>query len=406
MCDRCTGGPSRPVSRRAVLRFAAAAPAVVGLAGAAPLLIGTPHAPAQPPLSVDTATATPPIPVISRGQWGADESLRRAAPVYDNAIRAGIIHHSATGNNYAPNESAAIVRSIYAYHTRSMGWADIAYNALVDKHGQVFEGRFGGLDKPVEGSHTGGFNKDTWAVCLIGDYGREVPTPAQLRSVGRLLGWRLALGAVDPRGAVTLTSAGGPYTRFRQGMSRMLPSIFAHRDVGDTACPGNAAYAFLDRIREIAARFNQPPTAEDVEESMRGGAIITRWQALGGASGALGPVRSPEAPGAGPARYVIFTHGAIYWSPATGAQPLTGAIYDAWATLGYERSSLGLPTSGQIQEPQWIVQNFQHGTLNIDRENGAVTMVADGQPRVLPSPPPGGPPVQLERFSPARNRIP
>lgn len=331
--------------------------------------------------------------------------MRRAAPVYDTMVRAGIIHHSATGNNYAPHESAAIVRSIFAFHGQTRGWGDIAYNALVDKHGQVFEGRFGGLDKPVKGSHTGGFNKDTWAVCLIGDYGKDVPTSAQLRSVGRLLGWRLALDGVDPKGTVALTSSGGAYTRFPQGVTRTLPSIFTHRDVGDTACPGNAAYAFLDRIRDIAARFNQPPTAQDVEESLRGGAIYARWQALGGANGALGPVRSPEAPGAGQARYVIFTHGAIYWSPATGAQPLTGAIYDAWATLGYERGQLGLPTSGLIQEPQWIVQNFQHGTLNMDRENGAVTIVTDGQPRVLPPPPPGGPPVQLERFSPARNRI-
>ncbi len=64
------------------------------------------------------------------------------------------------------------------------------------------------------------------------------------------------------------------------------------------------------------------------------------------------------------------------------------------------------PQAARSKSRKWILQNFQHRTLNIDRENGAVTMVADGQPRVLPPPPPGGPPVQLERFSPARNRIP
>ncbi len=304
--------------------------------------------------------------------------------MYDNMIRAAIVHHSATGNNYAANESAAIVRSIFTYHTRTMGWGDVAYNALVDRHGQVFEGRFGGLDKPVEGSHTGGFNKDTWAVCLIGDFGKEVPTAAQLRSVGRLLGWRLALAGIDPKGTATLTSTGGTYTRVPQGMTRSLPSIFAHRDVGDTECPGNAAYAFLDRIRDIAARLNQPPSAEDLQESLRGGAIYAQWQALGGADGVLGTARSPEAPGVGQARYVIFAHGAIYWSQATGAHPITGPIYDAWATLGYERSPLGLPTSGQLHEPQWIVQNFQHGTLNVDRQNAVVSLVTDGRPRVLP----------------------
>ena len=95
-----------------------------------------------------------------------------------------------------------------------------------------------------------------------------------------------------------------------------------------------------------------------------------------------------------------FDHGAVYWSPKTGANPVTGAIYDAWASLGYERGLLGLPTSGEIPEPQWIVQNFQHGTLNFDRQNGTVTRVVDGVAVEIPPPPASGPPVQLERFTP------
>ena len=91
----------------------------------------------------------------------------------------------------------------------------------------------------------------------------------------------------------------------------------------------------------------------------------------------------------------------MYWSPDSGAEPVTGAIYDAWAALGYERGALGLPTSGEIQEPQWIVQNFQHGTLNFDREKGTVTRVIDGSPWSCRRRRSNGPPVQLERFSPS-----
>jgi uncharacterized protein with LGFP repeats len=90
----------------------------------------------------------------------------------------------------------------------------------------------------------------------------------------------------------------------------------------------------------------------------------------------------------------------MYWSPESGAEPVTGAIYDAWASLGFERGALGLPTSAEIQEPQWIVQNFQHGTLNFDREKGTVTRVIDGVPLELPNPANPGIPVQLERFTP------
>lgn len=90
----------------------------------------------------------------------------------------------------------------------------------------------------------------------------------------------------------------------------------------------------------------------------------------------------------------------MYWSPSSGAAPVTGAIYAAWGSLGYERGRLGLPTSGEIHEPLWIKQNFQHGTLNFDRETGLVTRVVDGVAQQLPPPLVDSQPVQLERFTP------
>ncbi len=46
-----------------------------------------------------------------------------------------------------------------------------APGTLVDKYGQVFEGRAGGITKDVVGSHTGGFNRDVWGVSLIAQTG-------------------------------------------------------------------------------------------------------------------------------------------------------------------------------------------------------------------------------------------
>ncbi|MGK2881841.1 MAG: N-acetylmuramoyl-L-alanine amidase [Mycobacterium sp.] len=366
------------------------------------VLIAPPEAPADPNWLPPTGVLTPGMPptVITRAQWGADESMRCGEPRYENGIRAAVVHHTAGSNDYRPEDSAAIVRAIYTYHTRTLGWCDIAYNALVDRYGQVFEGRAGGINMPVFGSHTGGFNANTWGIALMGNFDAEPPTPVQLRTVGRMLGWRLGLDHVDPLGTVQLTSAGGFFTTFSGGATPTLPTIFTHRDVGNTDCPGDAGYAALGQIRDIAARFDDPPGPEDLAISMEGGAIYARWQAEGGMTGALGAPTSPESAGDGSARYATFLNGAVYWSPETGAAPLTGAIYQTWASLGYERSALGLPTSGEIQEPLWIVQNFQHGTLNFDREHGTVTRVIDGVAEELP-PLVSGPPVQLERFTPA-----
>ncbi|TRW88896.1 cold-shock protein [Mycolicibacterium sp. 018/SC-01/001] len=366
------------------------------------VLISPPQAPIDmlPLPNAATPPGQPPA-IISRAAWGADESMRCGEPRYDNKIQAGVVHHSAGSNDYAPEDSAGIVRSIYEYHTRTLGWCDIAYNALVDKYGQVFEGRAGGMTRPVEGSHTGGFNHNTWGVAMLGNFTDVPPTPIQLRTTARLLGWVLGQAGVDPLGTVVLPSEGGAFTKFPFGSSPTLPTIFTHRDVGNTECPGNAAYALMPQIRQMAAQFNEPPGADQLIEQMRGGAILTAWEKLGGVNSYLGKPTSPEASGEGAARYATFEHGAVYWSPSSGAQPITGELYNAWGTLGFERGALGLPTSAEIPEPLWIVQNFQHGTLNFDREKGTVTRVTDGVPVELIRR--GAAPVQLERFTPPIN---
>lgn len=364
------------------------------------VLISPPEAPIDiaPPEAV-SAPGQPPA-IIGRAQWGADESLTCGGTAYDNGIRAAVVHHTAGSNDYGPGDSAGIVRSIFEYHTRTLGWCDIAYNALVDKYGQVFEGRAGGITRPVEGAHTGGFNEGTWGVAMLGDFHEVPPTPIQLRTTGRLLGWRLGLDRIDPKGTVALMSAGGDFTTVPRGTVATLPTIFTHRDVGNTECPGSAAYAQLDLLRDIAARFNAPFGPQDLAESLRGGAIFDKWAAMGGEKSRLGKPTSPETAGYGEARYVTFERGAVYWSPTSGAEPVTGALYDAWGTLGFERGALGLPTSGEIPEPLWIKQNFQHGTLNFDRENGAVTRVIDGIAVELPRATADTPaPAQLERFT-------
>ena len=123
---------------------------------------------------------------------------------------------------------------------------------------------------PVKVIHTGGFNRDTWGVAMIGDFDDVPPTPIQLRTVGRLIGWRLGLDHVDPQGTVALTSAGGRTRNFPPAPSRRCRPSSRHRDVGTTDCPGNAAYALLDEIRDIAAHFNDPPGPQDLADGAAG----------------------------------------------------------------------------------------------------------------------------------------
>ena len=190
--------------------------------------------------------------IISRRGWGADESKRCGNVTIDDQVSALTIHHTAGSNNYDRSQAAGIVRGIYQYHAQTLGWCDIGYQSLVDKFGQIYEGRYGGMNRPVQGAHAGGFNENTWAISMIGDYSTVTPNPTMLASVGELAGWRAKVAGFDPLGRDTHFSEGTSYTKYPYGASVNLPNIFAHRDVDDTTCPGDAAYAQMGTIRALA----------------------------------------------------------------------------------------------------------------------------------------------------------
>ena len=91
-----------------------------------------------------------------------------------------------------------IIRGIYAYHVQGRGWSDIGYNFLVDRFGRLWEGRFGGIDRPVIGGHTLNFNTNTFAVSAIGDFELVEPTAAIIESIAQLMAWKLGSYGRDP----------------------------------------------------------------------------------------------------------------------------------------------------------------------------------------------------------------
>ena len=80
------------------------------------------------------------------------------------------MHHTVNANTYAPQDSAAIVLSICRYHRNENGWRDIGYNFLVDRFGQIFEGRAGGIDQPVIGAQAQGYNGVSTGVANLGTF--------------------------------------------------------------------------------------------------------------------------------------------------------------------------------------------------------------------------------------------
>ncbi len=191
--------------------------------------------------------------ITTRHGWGADERLREKGFVYTKKVKAVFVHHSATGNNYRCAQAPSVIRGIYRYHVRSMGWRDLGYNFLVDKCGRVYEGRAGGVAKPVLGAHTLGFNSHSMGIAVLGTYDTEKPSAAAVRAIARLTAWKLGLYGVHPRGRTYLKSGGG--NLYRKGKNVRLNVISGHRDGFATGCPGTELYDRLGTSRSKAAKY-------------------------------------------------------------------------------------------------------------------------------------------------------
>ncbi|WP_338485184.1 peptidoglycan recognition protein [Streptomyces sp. SCSIO 75703] len=191
--------------------------------------------------------------IVTRHGWGADERLREKSFVYTKKVRAAFVHHTATGNDYACAQAPSVIRGIHRYHVRSLGWRDVGYNFFVDKCGKIYEGRAGGVAKPVLGAHTMGFNSDSTGIAVLGTFGSHQPPSAAVKAVARLTAWKLGLQGVNPRGKTSLKSAGG--NLYRKGSKVRLDTISGHRDGFSTNCPGAKLYAKLGTARSTAASY-------------------------------------------------------------------------------------------------------------------------------------------------------
>lgn len=198
---------------------------------------GTAGTAAAQPGSAQAVAARPAM--NSRASWGANERLRRGGVSY-GAVKGVVVHHTAGTNNYTPSQVPAIMRGIYAFHVNGRKWNDIAYNVLVDKWGRIWEGRAGGLENPVAGAHTLGYNGYTMGVSMLGDYQRATPSTAALDSVARIIAYKSGIHEFAPNGVTNL-------------FGTRRPTVVGHRNVGQTTCPGTYLYAKLPWIRSRAA---------------------------------------------------------------------------------------------------------------------------------------------------------
>jgi hypothetical protein len=183
-----------------------------------------PVSPAAPTES--TAGAAPTVRM--REAWGA-RPYRGTVRLNAN-LRRGLIHHTVNSNSYSQSQVPSMLRSIQAFHQDTRGWADIAYNFVVDRFGTLWEARARSYEDPVIGSASSGDATGNVTVAYLGDGSTVTPPAAVTRSMGRLLGWKLR----------------------KHGLTPTRANIMGHRDIGQTSCPGNALYARIGAVEDVA----------------------------------------------------------------------------------------------------------------------------------------------------------
>jgi hypothetical protein len=246
---------------------ALAAAAATGARGA-----GVAAAGAAQPLPLVPVEVAPGLTVLRRESWGADLPAPAGLPTEaPGDVRVLLVHHSASTNDYGEDQAADQIRQFHALHTGpEKGWPDVAYNFFVDRFGRVWEGRAGSVEGPVIGDATGGNQGFSQLVCLIGSFVTDQPTPEAVEALTGVLAWLARREGVDPTpGAMSSFTSRGS-NRWPAGATVETTTIAGHRDMSQTACPGDAAYALVrgDLPARVAQRAGTtapttaPPTTE------------------------------------------------------------------------------------------------------------------------------------------------
>ncbi|MEU2925026.1 peptidoglycan recognition protein [Streptomyces sp. NPDC048304] len=193
--------------------------------------------------------------IVPRSVWLGTAGRTQPPPRYDDKVVAVFLHHTDSPSAYDCADAPEIIRRLYAGQTGARKWDDIGYNFLVDRCGTIYEGRAGGIDRPVTGAHTQGFNHRTAGIAALGTFTAGAPVPkAMSDAIAALVAWKLGLADIDPRSSVRLVSSNN-LARYRAGTAVTLPALAGHNAGFMTSCPGAALTARLPEIREKAARL-------------------------------------------------------------------------------------------------------------------------------------------------------
>jgi N-acetylmuramoyl-L-alanine amidase len=234
MCELC--GPSSTYSRRDALSVA-----VVAVGVLAARRTGRSQSSAAPGEPIGVAAD---LAIWPRNTWA--QSRPPLGTMQPEEVLFLLVHHTASGNEYSADQALDVMRQTYDFHTGpDKGWPDVAYNFFIDRFGRIFEGRAGSLAGPVTVDATAGSQGFAQLVCLLGDFTAVMPTPEALVSLRKVLAWLADRYGVDTTSDATVSFVSRGSNRWPAGTTVTASTISGHRDMSQTACPGDTFYPYV-----------------------------------------------------------------------------------------------------------------------------------------------------------------
>lgn len=175
--------------------------------------------------------------IVERNDWAKIKVNSSAQKGFYQAGRLPVlylgIHHDGS-----PNSS---LNSILTYHIKTNGWGDVAYHFIIDKKGQIYEGR--ALDRASDTNN------------VFRSYGKErLSSIINILLIGNFDAERIAADSLQVESAKILLA----YLYLKYPLVT-LDNIRGHRDfITDSAyakslitCPGKNMYSPVNIIEEI-----------------------------------------------------------------------------------------------------------------------------------------------------------
>ncbi|MCK4891258.1 MAG: N-acetylmuramoyl-L-alanine amidase [Candidatus Pacebacteria bacterium] len=215
------------------------------------------------PFSFFAQASGPIVPkIISRAEWGADESKMNWPTEYAQVEKI-VVHHTASSNlvpdSDGSGEYKSMIDNIYSYHNSKKTWyddngeyigfGDVGYNYLIDPNGNIYEGRSGG--NGVIAGHVNNYNIGSVGIAILGRYQHYINsenktvlshpiTSVIKKSLENLIGWLAANNSIDLN----------KISNFR---GKDIDGVVGHKELAPTICPGDELYKELSSIQTNAS---------------------------------------------------------------------------------------------------------------------------------------------------------